>query len=52
MPPWIQRLEDELERVKNSKTALASLAENLFQVPRASLAFDRLAEPFEVDEEK
>ena len=46
MPPWIQRLEDELERVKTSKTALANLAENLFQVPRAALAFATLADQF------
>ena len=52
MPPWIQRLEDELERVKNAKSALASLAENLFEVPRAPLAFDGLSEPFEPDEEE
>lgn len=46
MPPWIQRLEDELERVKTSNTALASLAENLFQVPKAPLAFASLADQF------
>lgn len=46
MPPWIQRLEDELERVKTSKTALANLAENLFQVPKATLNFASLAEQF------
>jgi hypothetical protein len=46
MPPWIQRLEDELERVKTSKTALANLAENLFQVPKAALDFSKLAEQF------
>ncbi len=46
MPPWIQRLEDELERVKTSKTALANLAENLFQVPKATLTFADLADQF------
>jgi hypothetical protein len=46
MPPWIQRLEDELERAKTSKTALANLAENLFQVPKATLPFAALAEQF------
>jgi hypothetical protein len=46
MPPWIQRLEDELDRVKTAKTALASLAENLFQVPKAKLSFVSLAEQF------
>lgn len=46
MPPWIQRLEDELERVKTSKTALANLAENLFQVPKAPLQFSTLADQF------
>jgi hypothetical protein len=46
MPPWIQRLEDELERVKTSKSAVANLAENLFQVPRAALKFTSLAEQF------
>ena len=47
MPPWIQRLEDELEHVKTAKTALASLAEDLFQVPKATLSFAALAKQFE-----
>ena len=52
MPPWIQRLEDELDRVKTSKSALANLAENLFQVPKANLQFDLLAEQFKDLENK
>jgi hypothetical protein len=52
MPPWIQRLEDELERVKTSKSALANLAENLFQVPKANLQFAILADQFKDLENK
>jgi hypothetical protein len=52
MPPWIQRLEDELERVKTSKSALANLAENLFQVPKANLTLAELAEQFKDLESK
>jgi len=52
MPPWIQRLEDELERVKTSKSALANLAENLFQVPKANLKFAILADQFKDLENK
>jgi hypothetical protein len=52
MPPWIQRLEDELDRVKTSKSALANLAENLFQVPKADLDFAMLADQFKDLENK
>ena len=52
MPPWIQLLEDELDRVKTSKSALANLAENLFQVPKADLDFAMLADQFKDLENK
>ena len=34
VPVWLSRLEGELHRIRSAKTALASLAESLFQVPR------------------
>jgi len=53
MPPWIQRLEDELDRARTASTALASLAEDLFQVNKAPIPFTKVAEQFkEFDEKK
>ena len=44
VPHWILRLEGEVQRVRTSKTALVSLAETLFQVPRVQVPFHELAE--------
>jgi hypothetical protein len=44
VPHWILRLEGEVHRVRTSKTALVSLAETLFQVPKVHAPFAELAE--------
>ena len=46
VPNWILRLEEEFDRIKASKTALMSLAENLFQVPKIPLSFHDLEKQF------
>jgi hypothetical protein len=51
VPGWILRLEDEFDRVKASKTALMSLAENLFQVPKLDRSFEALKSQFPQDDE-
>ncbi|MCI0377490.1 MAG: hypothetical protein L0215_07785 [Gemmataceae bacterium] len=42
LPPWLQRLQNELQRVRNAKTELVQLAETLFQVPKLSPALEAL----------
>ncbi|MCI0639607.1 MAG: hypothetical protein L0Y72_02520 [Gemmataceae bacterium] len=44
LPPWLQRLQNELQRVRNAKTELVHLAETLFQVPKLSPALEALEE--------
>lgn len=44
VPPWILRLESELNRVRTSQSVLVSLAETLFQVPRRQVPFKELAD--------
>lgn len=44
VPHWILRLEGEVHRVRTSKTALVSLAETLFQVPKVQVPFADFAE--------
>jgi hypothetical protein len=44
VPHWILRLEGEVQRARTSKTALVSLAETLFQVPKVQAPFQELAE--------
>lgn len=44
VPQWILRLESEVQRVRTSRTALVSLAETLFQVPKVPTPFSELAE--------
>jgi hypothetical protein len=44
VPHWILRLESEVQRVRTSKTALVSLAETLFQVPKVEVPFTQLAD--------
>ena len=42
VPPWLARLEDEFEKLQASRTALVSLAETLFQVPKVIVPFEEL----------
>jgi len=42
VPGWVLRLEGELHRAKTSRTALVTLAETLFQVPRLPVEFETL----------
>jgi len=44
VPPWLQRLQNELERVRNSQSDLGNLAETMFQVPKAALPFEPLVQ--------
>ena len=44
VPAWIERLQNELDQARTAKTALANLAENLFQVPKRPIAFHDLAD--------
>ncbi len=44
VPPWLLRLQAELERVHTSQSDLGNLAETMFQVPRAPLPFAPLVE--------
>jgi hypothetical protein len=44
VPPWLRRLDAELHIVKNSRTAMANLAENLFQVPRIVAVLEEVRE--------
>jgi hypothetical protein len=47
VPHWLRRLEAEVHRVQQSRTAIASLAENLFQIPRVPVPLDELRRQFE-----
>jgi hypothetical protein len=42
VPHWLQRLQGEVHRVEATRTALASLAENLFQVPKILVPLGQL----------
>ena len=42
VPTWLARLEDEFEKLQASRTALNSLAETLFQVPKVIMPFEEL----------
>lgn len=44
VPGWVLRLEGELHRAKTSRTALVTLAETLFQVPRLHVPFETLTQ--------
>ncbi len=44
VPPWLVRLQNELERVRTSQSDLGNLAETMFQVPKAALAFEPLVQ--------
>jgi hypothetical protein len=46
-PPWIVRLEQELNRVETAKSALVTLAETLLQVPRVEAPFEQVVKQFE-----
>lgn len=44
VPAWVLRLEGEFHRAKTSRTALVTLAETLFQVPRLNIGFEELTQ--------
>ncbi|MFO0968664.1 MAG: hypothetical protein U0793_24160 [Gemmataceae bacterium] len=44
VPAWILRLEGELNRARTARTALVTLAETLFQVPKLASSSRRCAE--------
>ena len=44
VPPWLLRLQSELERVHTSQSDLGNLAETMFQVPRTPVPFAPLVE--------
>jgi hypothetical protein len=46
VPHWLRRLEGELNRVQAARTAVANLAENLFQIPRVLVPLDELRRQF------
>jgi hypothetical protein len=46
VPHWLRRLEGELHRVQATRTAIANLAENLFQIPRVVVPLDELRRQF------
>lgn len=47
VPQWLRRLEAEVQRVKAARTAIASLAENLFQISRVAVPLADLRRQFE-----
>jgi hypothetical protein len=47
VPHWLRRLEAELQRVQASRSALAGLAENLFQIARVPMPLAELGRQFE-----
>jgi hypothetical protein len=42
VPPWLRRLESEVERVKSSRTGLATLAQRELRIPSATLTREEL----------
>jgi hypothetical protein len=42
VPAWLRRLEAEVHRVQAAQSAVASLAENFFRVPRRAVGHDEL----------
>jgi len=42
VPPWLVRLQNELERARMSKSDLGNLAETVFQVPKTVVTFESL----------
>jgi hypothetical protein len=47
IPRWLRRLEQEVQRVRMERTALASLAEQSFRVPEVPLSADELLRQLE-----
>jgi hypothetical protein len=47
IPRWLRRLEQEVQRVRMERTALASLAEQSFRVPQVSLSLQDLRRQLE-----
>jgi hypothetical protein len=44
VPPWLQRLEVEVQRVRATRTDLARLAETFFPIPKMAFRLDELRE--------
>jgi hypothetical protein len=42
VPYWLGRLEGEVERVRQARTAVASLVENMYQIPKLTLPWDQV----------
>jgi hypothetical protein len=47
VPHWLRRLEGEVQRVQAGRTAIANLAEGLFQIPRLPVPLEELRRQFE-----
>jgi hypothetical protein len=42
VPDWLRRLQAEVQRVRQAHTALANLAETLFQIPQVRVPLEEL----------
>ncbi len=42
VPPWLVRLQNELERVRTTQSDLGNLAETMFHVPKVAVPFESL----------
>jgi hypothetical protein len=47
LPDWLRRLEAEVHRVRLTQTAVASLAEHQFQIPKKVVSLEELARQME-----
>jgi hypothetical protein len=47
VPQWLRRLEAEVHRVQTARTAIANLAESLFQIPRLAVPLADLRSQFD-----
>ena len=52
-PEWLRRLEGEVHRVRVARTAVATLAESQFQIPKLVVSLEELGRQMQDwDEEK
>ena len=47
LPVWLRRMQEEVGRVENAQTALASLAETLYQIPKIAVSLNDLQQQME-----
>ena len=47
LPDWLRRLEAEVHRVRMAQTAVATLAEHQFQIPKKVVSLEELARQME-----